>query len=381
MIWLLRGLLGLAVLGWVVSLVKIERKRRNPVWSLGPDSEPAQATCAVSVVIPARNEVANLGPCLDAILAQDHPALEVVVLDDASSDGTTEILRSKSAGDERVKPVYGGDEPPEGWFGKPWALERAQRLASGDWLVFVDADVRLHPTAISRIVGYGEREGVGMVSGIGRLVMDSFWERVMQPAVAGLILAGNDLDEVNDPEKPDKVMANGQLIAVRRTAYEALGRHEAVRGAVIEDVAIAKAAVGAEQGYRFLLLRELFDCRMYTSFSEIWQGWSKNLFAGMHYSWGILLAVLVWLVVQVLSGPLLLGLGLFGLLGEEWLYWGIVLTSLMQLVRLRMDLIWGLSPLYGLTHAPATLGVMGILLNSGVQHIRGGVSWKGRMVR
>ncbi|MEE2750691.1 MAG: glycosyltransferase family 2 protein [Myxococcota bacterium] len=381
MIWLFRGLLALAVLGWVVGLAKIERRRRNPVWSLGPDSEPAPDTCSVSVIIPARNEVGNLGPCLDAVLAQDHPALEVVVLDDASTDGTTDVLRSRAAEDERIKPVFGGDEPPDGWFGKPWALERAQREARGDWLVFVDADVRLHRTAISRIVGYGEREGVGMVSGIGRLVMETFWERVMQPAVAGLILAGNDLDEVNDPDKPDKVMANGQLIAVRRTAYEALGRHEAVQGAVIEDVAIAKAAVGAEQGYRFLLLRELFECRMYTSFGEIWQGWSKNLFAGMHYSWGILFAVLVWLVVQVLSGPLLLGLGAFGILSEEWLWWGAILTVLMQGVRLRMDLIWGLPPLYGITHAPATLGVMGILLNSGIQHIRGGVAWKGRMVR
>jgi len=381
MIWLVRGLLALAVLGWIVGLAKIERRRRNPVWSLGPDAEPAQATTLVSVVIPARNEVANLGLCLDAVLAQDHPALEVLVLDDASTDGTTEILQQRSLNDSRIKPLYGGEEPPEGWFGKPWALERAQQHATGDWLVFVDADVRLHPSAISRIVGYGEREGVGMVSGIGRLLMESFWERVMQPAVAGLILAGNDLDEVNDPQKPEKVMANGQLIAVRRTAYDALGRHEAVRGAVIEDVAIAKAAVAADQGYRFLLLRELFDCRMYTSFMEIWQGWSKNLFAGMHYSWGILLAVIVWLVVQVLSGPLLLGFALLGVLGEEWLYWGGTLTVLMQMVRLRMDLIWGLTPWYGVTHAPATLGVIGILLNSGVQHVRGGVAWKGRMVR
>ena len=335
----------------------------------------------VSVIMPVYNCEAYLREAIDSVLGQSFQAWELLIVDDASTDGTTDVLRSRAAEDERIKPIFGGDEPPDGWFGKPWALERAQREARGDWLVFVDADVRLHRTAISRIVGYGEREGVGMVSGIGRLVMETFWERVMQPAVAGLILAGNDLDEVNDPDKPDKVMANGQLIAVRRTAYEALGRHEAVQGAVIEDVAIAKAAVGAEQGYRFLLLRELFECRMYTSFGEIWQGWSKNLFAGMHYSWGILFAVLVWLVVQVLSGPLLLGLGAFGILSEEWLWWGAVLTVLMQGVRLRMDLIWGLPPLYGITHAPATLGVMGILLNSGIQHIRGGVAWKGRMVR
>jgi len=335
----------------------------------------------VSVVVPARNEVDNLGACLNAILASDHPSLQVVVLDDASTDGTTELLRERAGGDDRILALHGSEEPPEGWYGKPWALERAQREATGDWLVFVDADVRLHPTALSRIVGYGEREGVGMVSGIGRLENQTFWEKVLQPAVAGLILAGNDMDDVNDPDQPDKIMANGQLIAVKRDAYESLGRHAAVAGAVIEDVAIARAAAEAEVGYRFLLLKDLFDCRMYTSFSEIWQGWSKNLFAGMHYSWGILLAVLVWLFIQVLAGPLLLGLGVVGCVEGEWLFWGAVLTVCMQVVRLRMDLIWGLSPLYGLTHAPATLGVMGILVNSGVQHLRGGVKWKGRRVR
>jgi chlorobactene glucosyltransferase len=380
-IWAVRVLLGLAVLGWVAGLVKIERRRRNPVWTLGPADAPADPAVSVSVVVPARNEVANLPGCLDAVLASDHSNLQVVVLDDASTDGTTELLRERAAADDRIHALHGGEEPPEGWYGKPWALERAQREATGDWLVFVDADVRVHPAAVSRIVGYGEREGVGMVSGIGRLENRTFWEKVLQPAVAGLILAGNDLDDVNDPDQPDKIMANGQLIAVKRTAYEALGRHEAVKGAVIEDVAIARAATEAEVGYRFLLLKDLFDCRMYTSLSEIWQGWSKNLFAGMHYSYGILLAVLCWLFVQVLAGPFLLALGLAGCVEGEWVVWGLVLTVLMQVVRLRMDLIWGLSPIYGLTHAPATLGVMGILINSGLQHLRGGVVWKGRRVR
>ena len=380
LIVVVRFFLGLAVLGWFVSLVKIEMRKRDRKWVLGPDEKKLPVGTSASVVIPARNEVANIRACVESVLAQEGVDVELVVLDDASTDGTTEVLAEMAREDERLRVETGGDALPEDWFGKAWALQRAQRHASREWLVFVDADVQLHPQAVASVVAYAEEEQSDMVSGIGRLEMLSFWERIMQPAVAGLILAGNDMDAVNDPEKSNRVLANGQFIAVRRTAYDAIGGHEAVRQNVLDDVGLAEAVTEAGFSYRFLVLRELFSCRMYTSFSEIWAGWSKNLFAGLKHSWPMLILVLVFLFNQVLAGPILLGLGWCGVLGVEWLYWGATLCALMQLVRFQMDRIWGLNPLYGLSHAPANLILMALLLNSGFSNRRG-VAWKGRLVR
>ncbi len=379
-IWILRCALSLAVLAWVVGFSKIVRNRRTRRWVVGPGELSLASDVLVSVVIPARNEEGNIGRCIRGVLAQTHKNIELIILDDASTDGTKSEIEAAVGGDSRVSVIYGGEEPPEGWFGKPWALKRAQSHASGEWLVFVDADVRLEPEAVSSVVAYGVDNGRDMVSGIGRLVMESFWEQVMQPAVAGLILAGNDLDHVNDPERPKSVMANGQFIAVRRSAYDKIGGHEAVAKNVLDDVGLAKAMVAADGKYSFLVLRELFSCRMYTSFSEIWTGWSKNLFAGMNYSWGTLIAVEIWLFIQVLAGPTLLLMSLFGEISLELTIWGAVLVLLMQIVRFEMDRIWGLKKVYGLTHAAANIILMGLMFNSAISQ-RTGVKWKGRVVR
>lgn len=380
LIHVVRVFLGLAVLGWLSSMVRIERRKRDRKWALGPDDIRLDPGHRVSVLVPARNEVSNIEACVRSILAQEDCEVEVIVLDDGSTDGTTELLKSLQAEDQRLQVVAGKEALPEGWFGKAWALQRAQRSATQEWLVFVDADVKLHPKAIQSVVAYGLENELDMVSGIGCLEMISFWERVIQPAVAGLILAGNDLDAVNDPEKKNKVLANGQFIAIRRTCYDAVGGHESVRQNVLDDVGLAEVVTGAGFTYRLLVLRELFSCRMYTSFSEIWAGWSKNLFAGINRSWITLVLVLFFLFNQVIAGPVLLGLGLAGIVDSEWLWWGACLCIFMQIVRFQMDKVWGASPRYGLTHAPANLILMALLINSAFSN-RKGVAWKGRLVR
>ncbi|MCB9745712.1 MAG: glycosyltransferase [Alphaproteobacteria bacterium] len=377
--WPLRALLSLVILGWALTLLRVLTRRSDPRWGLTPEDPPAEPSLRISIVIPARNEEENLGPCLDAALAQDHPDLQVVVQDDASSDRTGEILADYASRDARITPLTGsGEALPEGWFGKPWALERAQAAADGDWLVFIDADVRLHPAAVSRAVAYGEREGLGMVTGLGTLVNGSFWEKVLQPAVAGLILMGNNLDEINDPEKPDKNLASGQFIAFRRDAYEQVGRHGAVKADILDDVGLARACVASGVPYRCLFMRQLYSVRMYTNLADLWEGWSKNLFAGLHYRWDVAIGVLIFLYIYILLGPTLVVLGLLGVVGQEWLIWGAVQWGVMQSVRAVMDWIWGNPILYGLSHAPANLGLMAIIVNSGVKSSGKGVSWRGR---
>ena len=378
--WTLRGLLFLVVLNWVGLALRTWKGRKQRRFHLYRDDEPLPSPApGVSVVIPARNEVGNIGLCVEAVLAQDHPDLELVVLDDGSSDGTGEVLAGL-ADDPRLTVVQGQGDPPEGWFGKPWAVHRAQQHATKPWLLFIDADVRLHPHAVSRALAYAVKNELGMLSGFGTLVTGSFWERVLQPVVGGLIVAGNDTDEVNDPERLDRAMANGQFILFERGHYERIGGHGAVRNDVLDDVGLARAAKAGGVPYHMTFMRPLFACRMYDGLGEIWRGWRKNLFAGMHYRWSVVTVVLVYLLISNLLPWLLLPFAATGLLGTEWLIWSVGLIALMQVVRFYLDRVFSHPTAYGPTQVLGVAMVMLLILDSAWSSTRGTVAWKGRSV-
>jgi len=377
-LWAARAGLALLLTGWSYALTRVLINRFRPRWVLTPEHPSAPIGESVSIVIPARNEAANIGPCLDAALAQDHTNLQIVVMDDGSTDGTGAILKERAA-DPRVMALSGdGGALPEGWYGKPWALQRAQEAATGDWLLFIDADVRLAPEAVSRAVAYAREQQLGLLSGFGNAGMDSFWEHVLQPAVAGLILAGNNLDRINDPEVSDKVIANGQFLLFSRDAYDAVGGHNAVAGNILDDVGLAEAVTAAGIPMQCLYMRRIFTCRMYTGLGEIWEGWSKNLFAGMGYSWGATLGAMVFTFLASQLGWVLAVAGLVGAVDREFMWWGIALVAVMQTVRAVTDWIWEAPLRYGLTHIPGNLMLIGLLLNSAIKTSGGGVTWKGR---
>ena len=260
---------------------------------------------------------------------------------------------------------------------KPWALWRATRELDTDWILFVDADVRVEPGAIARIHSRALTDEVDLLSGFGRLEMGSFWEKVIQPSVGGLIIAGNDLDAINDPEKTDKVIANGQLILVRRAAYEAVGGHGAVKDDILDDVGLARAFVDGTFRIRILFLRELFSCRMYTSLSELWYGWTKNLYAGMGYRVGRVVFLVGFLVVEFLFPYALAVAG--AVAGNlEWLATGLGLVALIHAVRAYMDRVFNQPLLYGLLQPLGVTMLIGLLIDSARRSRSGKVRWKGR---
>ena len=300
--WLSMVGLGLLVLMWLKGLVDALRSPNPPEFTLDegtpPDPLPTPPP-SLSVVIPARNEAANIEICVRAALAIDWPGrLEVIVVDDRSDDGTGEIL-AKLNSDDRLIVVPGAD-PPGGWLGKPHALHLGQQRATGDWLLFVDADVRLFPQGPRHIVGRAIAQGAEMASALGRLIVTSFWERVLQTRMGAIIAGGNPLDEVNNPEKTDRALANGQCLLFSRGAYDRLGGHEAIRGSVLDDVDFAKRAKSEGEPYRLYFGPAVFECRMYTGLGEIWNGWTKNLFPALHYSLLVTLVVTTLLFVSTL---------------------------------------------------------------------------------
>jgi chlorobactene glucosyltransferase len=238
----------------------------------------------MSVIIPARNEAANVETCVRSILGTAYEPIQVIVVDDRSSDGTAAIVervaRSRDARG-RLRLVR-GEELPAGWFGKPWALVQGCRVASGTILLFTDADTRHGPELIPRCVAALEEERVDLVSVLPRQEMVTFWERLVQPHVI-LALASRvgGLERINKTRVEWDGIANGQFILTTRAAYDIVGTHEAVKDRVAEDLALAQAYV--RHGLNIFLVHgsEYMTTRMYRSLAEIVEGWSKNLALGV----------------------------------------------------------------------------------------------------
>jgi len=355
--------------------VRVARSRADTRYKLGPDAPIAPALPALVVVIPARDEARNIEACLASVVASDHPALSILVYDDGSSDGTPELVEQAGA-----TVVRGGGEPlPPGWKGKPWALERARAHlpANAGWLVFIDADVRLHPAALSRLHSYALAQSADLVSGFGRLVMGSFWEHVVQPSVGGLIIAGNNLAVVNDEARADKVIANGQLILVRAEAYAAVGGHSAVKDDILDDIGLARAFKRGGFRVRTLFLRELFSCRMYTGFGELWHGWTKNLYPGMQFKTGAVVFVVGLVIVEFIV-PYTIPVYAVVMSDMPLLWASLALLALIHAVRAWMDRIFQQPLIYGLLQPLGATILVGLLLDS-VRRTRAGTrQWKGR---
>ena len=241
--------------------------REMPRLDPAPPATEPPAGPSVSVVIAARDEEADLPATLDCLLAQDEPALEVVVVEGGSRDRTAEVIDARAP---RVRRI---DEPPlpSGWVGKNWACWNGARATSGPWLLFLDADVRLHPAALSTALAWAQRERAALATIAPRLEMVGFWERLVLPFYVQMVLTYFRAPHVNRP-RSRSAMANGQFWLVRRRDYDALGGHEAVRGKIVEDVAIAQRFRAAGLPLRLAWAPELATTRMYRHRHELYEG-------------------------------------------------------------------------------------------------------------
>ncbi|HZI23350.1 MAG TPA: glycosyltransferase, partial [Gemmatimonadales bacterium] len=238
----------------------------------------------MSVIVPARDEAANIERCVRSLMTSSYGRLEVIVVDDRSSDGTgaiVERLASTAEAAGRVRLVRGEELPP-GWFGKSWALVQGYRAARGELVLFVDADTWLHPELIPRAARALAAERVDMVSVVSRQEMVTFWERLVQPHVfVALAARVGDLRRVNRTRVEWDAIANGQFIVTTRAAYESVGTHEAVKDSVVEDMALAQAYVRQHRDIFLTHGEQYMRTRMYRSLAGIMEGWTKNLASGI----------------------------------------------------------------------------------------------------
>ncbi|HXH63419.1 MAG TPA: glycosyltransferase family 2 protein [Gemmatimonadales bacterium] len=275
MIWLIPA----GYLAVLVALTVSYRRRAPRLRDYAPDPGGA----LLSIIIPARNEAANIERCVRSVLTTTYRPFEIIVVDDRSDDTTGEIvarIAAEPASAGRVRLLRGGELPAE-WFGKPWALVQGYREAKGDLLVFTDADTRHEPELISRAVAALKTERADLVSILGRQELGSFWERLIQPHVfLALGARVGSFARVNRTRLPWDAIANGQFILTTRAAYDAVGTHAVVRETVAEDLALAQAFVRARRDIFLIHATEFMATRMYASLGAILEGWSKNLALG-----------------------------------------------------------------------------------------------------
>jgi chlorobactene glucosyltransferase len=237
---------------------------------------PPEPPPAVAAIVPARNEVANIGTCLAGLAAQQGlgNGYTIVIVDDDSQDGTAAVVERAIAAGAPVRLVRAGPLPA-GWFGKPHACWRGAMLADGDWLCFVDADVRVSPLLIAAALAAARAQNVDMLSLHPFQELGSFWERLVIPAGLLMIACAKGFRSIAErAASPDTT--NGQFLLIRRAVYFAVGGHAAVRGEVCEDKALAARVLEAGFRFRVLTAEHLARTRMYRDFRSLWEGLGKN---------------------------------------------------------------------------------------------------------
>ena len=238
-----------------------------------PATDTATRQPAVSVIIPARNEEACLGACLESLVTQAGVAFEIIVVDDHSTDRTRQIASGFC--DRRVRVIDPGPLPT-GWTGKNNAVIAGSRTAHGDWLLFTDADTIHLPGSLARSLAEAHRYGAAMLSYSPEQIVKSFWEKAVMPVIFAELAATFRPSQVSDPASP-AAAANGQYILITRAAYDAVGGHAAIAGDLLEDVALARAVKRSGSKIFFRFGGDAVRTRMYRTFAQLREGWTKNL--------------------------------------------------------------------------------------------------------
>ncbi len=322
----------------------------------------------VSVVIPARNESLVIEKTVRAFLAQDYPRLEIIVVNDRSDDSTGEILAAIR--DDRLI-VIDAEETPSGWLGKPWALEQGARRASGELLLFVDADLVYAPAAVRAAVSEIERDGASLITLFPFFEMHTFGEHVGMPQLP-FVLTALPVWLFNRWQRPRLALGGGSGNLIRREALESVGFFSPLRDSVIDDVALSRQV--RKSGGRTVAVRaeRLVRLRMYRGAGAIIEGFTKNFFVALGRSY---IAAAMFLLFFVVAHLLPFALALTGVRLAIATVATIIITRLVLFGALGYSL-WNAV----LLHPLMSLLWIWILIRSvWITGIRKEVRWRGRV--
>lgn len=327
----------------------------------------------VSVLVPMRNEERNVDVLIKSLRNSSYGHTEFIILNDQSTDGTQEELERKISGDSRFT-ILQGKELPDGWVGKVHACHQLQQAASGDFLLFVDADVRFRPKAIEQSLALLQQKKAHLLTGFPAFDVSPFLSKLLVPMLHFVILFHLPLALANYTKFKAATAANGMWMMFERDSYQKIGGHRAVQNSLVEDVHIAREMKA--QGFKVVLANITMSvkCRMYDTNAEVWEGFLKNSYAGIGRS-PLLAAGLILFYSVFYILPLFLAVyGLF-----SGLYLWMIPYALTVAQRWYVDMVtnqrWYLSFLIPLQAA----AMLGVLIGSMRKSLKKQpYSWKGR---
>ncbi len=335
----------------------------------------------VSVLVPARNEENNIGRLLDDLYSQDYKNLEIIVLDDNSTDSTTTVVNQKMKRDGRIKLIE-NDHVPEGWSGKNHACHLLSQHARGSYYLFLDADININNNIISDILCYAEKHNLALVSIFPKQLMRSFGERVTVPNMNWILLSLLPLLMVRLSKRPSLSAANGQFILFDSDIYRKLLPHEMVRSSLVEDIEMMRKIKNLRPDlsmkrslrnrYRTAVLTgdSRITCRMYHNFDEAVHGFSKNV---LHFFGNSLVWTFIYLF---LTGPVIIIIPFYSMpFTLIYLLAGILIRILISLTSKQ-------NILYNILFAPLQqLSLYFIVYKAVKIKFAGSYTWKGRQVK
>jgi hypothetical protein len=349
-----------------------------PMPTLSTQSEPpagipdAGSGARISAIVPARNEEASIEVCARSLARQPEIA-EILVVNDQSTDRTAEIVRGLMGEIRKLRLIEAGDIPG-GWLGKNHAVWEGAKQATGEWLLFTDADAELLEGATARALRVAREFKAALVSFSPEQVTESWYEKALIPFVYCQLSKYFSYDGVNDA-KSEAAAANGQFLMIWRDTYKAIGGHASVSAEMLEDVALARRVKAAQYWIWFGSGAGAVRVRMYRSFAAMWQGWKKNLYLLIGGTPTALrrelFSVVPWipfaLLILGLKAPIAFVAGLGLLVARQATY---ASTLLRNQFRTK----------YILYYIPAVLLYAAVLWASYRAHTRGVVEWKGRRI-
>ena len=371
-------------LPWIVApLVTYIRLRHSRSLDDQSDSPP-NAPPRVSVIVPARNEARNIARCVTSILSTSYPNIELIVVDDASTDQTREIAE-RAIGEDRRARVIANPPLPAGWFGKHWACSTGAKVARGQILQFTDADTAHAPDLVTRSINAMQRTRADLFSVAGHQELGGFWEKLIQPQMFTVLsMRYGGSESITQSNRVSNKIANGQCIFVDRNSYESIGGHASVRSAVAEDLLLAQRFFAARKHVVVMVGVKQLSTRMYESLGEIISGWRKNVFAGGldavpfgKIGQSLLpLALLLPPLLELLP-PLALLLALFGApAGGEVILWAAISCGATLFWWFIVYRTMRENPLYSFAYPLGALTLLYIFFTAVIRGRR--VSWKGR---
>jgi len=354
----------------IVISVTVINALTAPMIAKGP--QPVNIS-PVSIIVPARNEQNNIGSCLASLCAQDYPDFEIIVINDRSTDGTAQIVENFAEQDSRIK-LYEGMPLVRGWTGKNWACFQGSEKAKGDILIFTDSDNFYRPDTVSKTVGWLQNRQLGLLSAFPQQICTTWTQKLVVPVVDMLVYSLLPLWLTFYSKYPSLAAANGQWLAITRTAYEKIGGHKTVRGQIVEDVEISRLAKKSDIKILTAAGTNSVMGRMYSNWYEVRDGFAKNAFGLVSYQ---TVPFFLLLVLFLLSFVLP-----YFLLFSSFVKISLLIVILNVLIRAILIVKYR-HPFWAsiIFHPVGILLFIYIGLLSFIHYQKGHIIWKGRSVK